>query len=69
MKVLEVTDSASEEYTTPVLWEDCAFFIRSGGKDYDTFLAAWAGDPNKTCPLFELEVVGNVYQNPELLTT
>jgi len=69
LKILEVDRNGIKEYITTVIWEDCAFLVQSGGKDYDTFLSAWAGNPNNTYPLFELEVVGNIYQNPELLTT
>lgn len=69
LKILEVTDKSSIEYITPVIWEDCAFLVKSGGKDYDTFLSAWSGNPNNTYPLFELEVVGNIFQNPDMLRT
>lgn len=67
VKNIEVTKDDIEEYITPIIWEDCSFVMKSGGDDYDTFLAAWSGDPNRTYPLFELEVIGNIYENPDLL--
>lgn len=67
LNIIEVTDQGLKEYLTDVKWEDCSFVVKSGGDDYDTFLAAWTSDPNTTYPLFEIQVVGNIYENPELL--
>ncbi|EKR9304072.1 DNA-packaging protein [Enterococcus faecalis] len=64
LKIIEVTNEGISEYITDVIWEDCSFVFKSEGVDYyDTFL----GDPNTTYPLFELLVIGNVWDNPELL--
>lgn len=67
LRFVEVTNEGLFEYVTDVKWEDCSFVIKSGGKYYDTFLAAWSGDPDNTYPLFEMEVIGNIWENPELL--
>jgi uncharacterized phage protein (TIGR01671 family) len=67
LNIVEVTNQGLKEYLTDVKWEDCSFVVKSGGDGYDTFLAAWTGDPNTTYPLFEMQVVGNIYENPELL--
>ncbi|MEQ7106324.1 YopX family protein [Enterococcus gallinarum] len=67
LNIIEVTDQGLKEYLTDVKWEDCSFVVKSGGDDYDTFLAAWTSDPNTTYPLFEIQVVGNIYENPELM--
>ncbi|OSH06658.1 hypothetical protein ELS84_2816 [Enterococcus faecalis] len=68
LKIIEVTNEGISEYITDVIWEDCSFVFKSEGVDYyDTFLGAFSGDPNTTYPLFELLVIGNVYENPELL--
>lgn len=67
LNIIEVTNQRLKEYLTDVKWEDCSFVVKSGGDDYDTFLAAWTGDPNTTYPLFEMQVVGNIYENPKLL--
>ncbi|MHC5250452.1 YopX family protein [Enterococcus sp. LJL90] len=68
LKIIEVTNENFEEYLTDVIWEDCSFMLKSSGCDYyDTPLGAWSGDPNRTYPLFELEVIGNIYENSEML--
>lgn len=68
LKIIEVTNEKMEEYVTDVKWEDASFVLKSSDVDYyDTFLGAWSGDPNNTYPLFELEVIGNIYENPEIL--
>ncbi|MFP7704099.1 YopX family protein [Enterococcus faecalis] len=68
LKIIEVTNEGISEYITDVIWEDCSFVFKSEGVDYyDTFLGAFSGDPNMTYPLFELLVIGNVWDNPELL--
>lgn len=67
LKIIEVSNSGIEDYITPVIYEDSAFLVQSGKGDYDTFLAAWSGNPNTTYPLFELKVIGNIYENQELL--
>ncbi|HAP5675151.1 TPA: DNA-packaging protein [Enterococcus faecalis] len=68
LKIIEVTNEGISEYITDVIWEDCSFVFKSEGVDYyDSFLGAFSGDPNKTYPLFELLVIGNVWDNPELL--
>lgn len=54
------------EYNTDVRWEDGAFVIK-GDADvecYDTWLAAYN---NPDSPQIEIEVIGNIYENPELL--
>ena len=54
------------EYNTDVTFEDGAFWIKGeNSNDYDTMLYAYI---NSTSPLVELEVVGNVFSNPELLS-
>lgn len=67
VNIIEIDDRGMVEYTTDIIWEDCQFVCKSGGEDYDTPLAAWSGNPNKTYPLFEIEVIGNIYDNVELL--
>ncbi|EJZ8456844.1 YopX family protein [Enterococcus faecalis] len=68
LKIIEVTNEGISEYITDVIWEDCSFVFKSEGVDYyDSFLGAFTGDPNTTYPLFELLVIGNVWDNPELL--
>ncbi|WP_457922883.1 YopX family protein [Enterococcus faecalis] len=68
LKIIEVTNEGISEYITDVIWEDCSFVFKSEGVDYyDSFLGEFSGDPNKTYPLFELLVIGNVWDNLKLL--
>ena len=68
LKIIELANEGISEYITDVIWEDCSFVFKSEGVEYyDSFLGAFSGDPNTTYPLFELLVIGNVYENPELL--
>ena len=54
------------KYNTDVIFEDGVFCIKGeNSNDYDTLLYAYI---NPTSPLVELEVVGNVFSNPELLS-
>lgn len=54
------------EYNTDVKWEDGAFVIKGDAdvEHYDTWLAAYS---NPDSPQIEIEVIGNIYENPELL--
>ena len=54
------------EYTTPVSWEDGAFVISVNQKG-DTDLSALFGDMRLSFPIFIFEVIGNIYDNPELV--
>lgn len=47
-------------FISAVEWEDCAFMISEGCGYNDSIL--WVGEDEKT------EVIGNIYENPELLT-
>jgi uncharacterized phage protein (TIGR01671 family) len=67
LKVTELFNDRVTEYITDVIWEECAFVLKSGGEDYDTFLSAWASDPYKSTPFFELEVIGNIHKDKYLL--
>jgi uncharacterized phage protein (TIGR01671 family) len=61
IRVLEVDNKGSKEYQTDIKWEDCAFVMKSGGDDYDTFLAAWCGNSLTTYPMFEIEIIGTIH--------
>jgi len=70
LKVIEVTGDKLEEYVTDVTWDACAFMVKSNVDYYDTFLGAWEAWSDTSLnmyPLIELEVIGNIYDNPELL--
>ena len=69
-EVFDLEDMKGEkrrEYITPVCWEDGAFII-SARQENDTFLGVLYGDMRKSFPIFIFEVIGNIHDNPELLT-
>lgn len=55
------------EYITPVCWDYGAFAI-SVFMENDTYLDVLYGDMRKSFPIFIFEVIGNIHDNPELLT-
>ena len=69
LRVFDLEDLKGEkqrEYTTPVSWEDGAFVISVNRKG-DTDLSALFGDMRLSFPIFVFEVIGNIYDNPELV--
>ena len=54
------------EYNTDVRWEDGAFVIK-GDADVDCYDAWLASYNNPDSPQIEIEVIGKIYENPELL--
>ncbi|MDM0609599.1 YopX family protein [Clostridium perfringens] len=58
-------DIETKEFYTDVKWEEGCFWIKDDGDDdYRDFLGAFIGD---VYPLTDIEVVGNIHDNPELL--
>ena len=62
----DVKGEKQREYTSPVSWEDGAFVISVNRKG-DTDLSALFGDMRLSFPIFIFEVIGNIYDNPELI--
>jgi len=62
----DIKGEKQREYTTPVSWEDGAFVISVNQKG-DTDLSALFGDMRLSFPIFIFEVIGNIYDNPELV--
>ncbi|UUR88573.1 YopX family protein [Clostridium perfringens] len=54
------------EYNTDVKWEDGVFVIKGDADTsyYDTWISAY---DNPDSPQIEIEVIGNIYENPDLL--
>lgn len=58
-------DIETKEFYTGVKWEEGCFVIKDKGDDeYRDALYAFEGD---VYPLTDIEVVGNIHDNPELL--
>ena len=62
----DVKGEKQREYTSPVSWEDGSFVISVNRKG-DTDLSALFGDMRLSFPIFIFEVIGNIYDNPELI--
>ena len=66
----EIRGELKAEYVSPVAFLEGGFLISSrDDNDFDTFLACLFGDMRRSSPSFEFEVIGNIYDNPELLST
>lgn len=62
----ECKGKLEKEFISEVKYEDSSFLI-SEDKECDTFMTVLHLDMKHTCPIFEFEVIGNIYDNPELL--
>lgn len=68
-EVFDLEDMKGEkirEYITPVCWEDSAF-VMSVLQENDTYLDVLYGDMRMSFPIFIFEVIGNIYDNPNLV--
>lgn len=54
------------EYVSPVVWDEGGFQISSNGEYFDMWCASLFGDMKRSSPIFEFEVIGNIYDNPEI---
>lgn len=63
----EAKGGLMKTYTTAIGWEEGAFVFSSNGEYNDTLIACLFGDMRRSCPIFEIEIVGNIYDNPDLL--
>ena len=62
----ELKGELMKEYITPVSWEE-GLFLLSESKENDTYLSVLFGDMKRSYPIFDFEVIGNIYDNPGLL--
>lgn len=63
----EIKGELRKEYVSPVCWEEGTFCISTKGDYNDMFLACLFGDMKRSIPIFDFVVIGNIYDNPELL--
>lgn len=66
----EIKGDLQQSYTSPVIWEEGTFCISTNGDwlhHNDMFLAVLFGDMERSSPIFDFEVIGNIHDNPELL--
>ena len=52
-----------DSFIGEVVFSESCFFVG------DTYLSAFHGDQRFSQPIFEIEVIGNIHDNPELLKT
>lgn len=57
----DVRGAKTKEWIGEVKFEESVFFIN------DTYLSAFHGDMRLSFPMYEIEVIGNIYDNKELL--
>lgn len=55
------------EYVTPVIWNEGCFDLSSNGLYFDMFVSCIFGDMKRSSPLFEFEIIGNIYENADLI--
>jgi len=63
----EIKGEKRIEYISSIIWEEGGFLISSDGNHFDMWLCALFGDMKRSEPVFDFEVIGNIYDNPELL--
>lgn len=63
----ELKGELQKEYVSAVGWEEGCFVFSSNGEYNDCFLCILFGDMKRSYPIFEFEVIGNKWDNPELL--
>lgn len=62
----EIKGKKRKEFVSPVIWEDGVFSVYDS-EDSGYFLCILAGDMRRSQPIFISTIIGNVYDNPELL--
>lgn len=65
VRCLEVSNTRTDEYISEIFEEECEVLVHDS-RTSDTPLVIFFPHPNQI-PLTEIEVLGNIYENPELL--
>jgi len=63
--IADLKGGFENSFTSEVKYEEGGFFLVEG--DCEAYLSMYFGDMRHTQPIFELEVIGNIHENPELL--
>ena len=67
----EIRGELGKEYITPVKWAEGAFCFSSeyNNPNYqdDMFLCCLFGDMRRSSTIFEIEIIGNIFDNKELM--
>ena len=58
-----------KEYMSAVAFEEGTYCLSSNGDYNDMYLSCLFGDMNGSLPIFDFEIIGNVYDNPDLLSS
>ena len=56
-----------KEYVSAVEFEEGTYCLSSNGDYNDMYLSCLFGPMNGSLPIFDFEVIGNIYDNPDLL--
>lgn len=62
----EIKGEKRKEYTSPVFWDEGGFCLGSSPGDKDVPLCCLFGDMKRSAPIFEFEIIGNIYDTKEL---
>ena len=63
----EIKGKLNREYTSAVIWDEASFVVGSSPNDKDVPLCCLFGNMKRSQPIFTFEVVGNIFDNKELL--
>lgn len=64
----ELKGELEKDFISPVVWKEGCFVISSNGGDYNDYtLSVLYGNMKHSQPIFDFEVIGNIYDNPDLL--
>lgn len=61
----EIKGEKKLEYISPIIFEEGSFFVKES-EQCDCYLSLFYGDKRKSQPIFEIEVIGNIYQNKQI---